>query len=526
MNMSNQDECIRLEMSDWLYNAGIVGLINILKHSEDEIEFNGQEVSFKFEVLENFEEKYFNYFIDIYEKTMIYTKLIEKIEKLRQIEVNKLNMEKVKEDIEYIKSKMKNAAYKDRVNNIELTDLKNPSKNDFNININLLSRLQEILKKEKRAILKSECIGYYDQKAKDSKAPNAIIDKYINTNMLGITQLIDDCKAYFQEEKNDFNLSCFSCEREINRIQKGLSFLNRMFFDTSRKTSNVWNFNTDIEICPICKLIYYCIPAGFTTIYGKGIFINENNNIKNAIMINDKVRFEILKNDIETGAFTYRAFVNALYESINDNTKYELADIQVVRYEEGKYRFNLLSKKILNILYDSKDELNSLLKVGFQEVDTYMKIYEEVIKKLLNNENMFLLIYKLLILKLSKPQNAHYKISHVINVMKINNKFMKGVMKMDITEKDILKSASGAGYYLKEAYKNKSAESKLDGISYRLLNALKTSNKNAFMDTVLNCYLYTGKMVPQIFVDCLKDDVIFKTIGYAFVSGLINGKND
>ncbi len=95
---------------------------------------------------------------------------------------------------------------------------------------------------------------------------------------------------------------------------------------------------------------------------------------------------------------------------------------------------------------------------------------------------------------------------------------------MENIEKDILKTYSGAGYYLKQAYIDKSSENKLNGISYRLLNALKTNNRGMFMDVILNCYLYTGKQVPSFFTDCMKDTELFKTIGYSFVAGLIDGE--
>ena len=46
------------------------------------------------------------------------------------------------------------------------------------------------------------------------------------------------------------------------------------------------------------------------------------------------------------------------------------------------------------------------------------------------------------------------------------------------------------------------------------------------MDTVLNCYLYAQRTVPPIFLEGLKDDLAFKNIGYAFVTGLIEGKEE
>jgi CRISPR-associated protein Cst1 len=76
------------------------------------------------------------------------------------------------------------------------------------------------------------------------------------------------------------------------------------------------------------------------------------------------------------------------------------------------------------------------------------------------------------------------------------------------------------GYELRESYKNKKAENKISGISYRLLNSLKTKNQNKFMDTMINAYMYSGKQIPVILLDALKGDNKLQSVGYAFVLGL------
>ncbi len=45
------------------------------------------------------------------------------------------------------------------------------------------------------------------------------------------------------------------------------------------------------------------------------------------------------------------------------------------------------------------------------------------------------------------------------------------------------------------------------------------------MDTLLNCYLYVKAPVPEVILDTLRSDEDFKTIGYAFVAGLIEGRD-
>lgn len=521
---------IKLTLGDWLYNAGIVGFLNVLKHSGDESKYrlDGQNAYFNIEVLEGFEEKYFKYLIDTYEKTMIYSTVSKLLEQLIFLYNQEVLEEKVIEvNTKKLKDKLKNSAYEELRDCIKIEDLKKITNENKASNLDILAQLNNYLlnAENKYKIIKKEIVGYYDQQSKMSKSPNAIADKYINTNTLDIIKLSKDIEKYLLEDKSKFDFNCFTCNEKIKKIESGLSFINNMFFDTSRKTSHIWNLYSDIEICPICRLVYYCIPLGFSTIYGNGIFINENQNIQRTLNLNNKVKMKILKDEQSNNKITYKAIITTLEESVNDLSKYELSDIQVVRLEDNKYRFNILSKQLLKILFNSKKDLNSILNVGFTDKnDENHRIYDEVMRKLLNNENLFSIINNLLLLEISPPKKKWFHLVHIKNVMKINYEYLKGVGAMNSNEKDILKTYSGAGFYLKKAYKDKSSDNKLNGISYRLLNALKTNNQGMFMDTVLNCYLYTGKQIPSFFTDCLKEIELFKTIGYAFVSGLMDGE--
>ena len=62
------DEKIELKLKDWLFNAGLLGFINILEEktkSSEKLEIDNKNRLIKFspKVLENFEYKYFDFFI-------------------------------------------------------------------------------------------------------------------------------------------------------------------------------------------------------------------------------------------------------------------------------------------------------------------------------------------------------------------------------------------------------------------------------------------------------------------------------
>lgn len=546
-----EENKITLTLGDWLYNAGIVGLINILEHTKKKsVAFNERAVSFSIEELGEFEEKYFNYFIDTYEQTLTWSKIVsykiqisyferEDYKNFTQESLDALN--KYIEDLKrYLKSNSHVAAYNLINNHYPILDTeKKIKKISFNKNEKLEDKIDEVRENTK---LINEVIAYYLlPEAKKYIAAKNVMYTVIKNAWTGVSMLnpqtkrkdmYQDYREYFLLEatkyyminKSKFKFNCFTCDRPIENLDTEMGFLNTRGFDTSRKTSHVWNYNNDVGICPICRLVYSCVPAGFTYVYSQGIFINNNSSLQKIVELSKRIKSDVFKSNNFNSNTTYKSIITAIQERENDSLTYELTDIQVVWYEKESYRFNILSKQMLTVIKQSRNELDRIIKASYKEIDTYFRLYEETVRRLFNNENLFLLIHKLLIYKLSKPEYVFYTMGNVNDLIRINFNYLKGVGYMVEKEKDILKGYSVAGNLLHESYKNRNCENKLAGIAYRLLNALKTNNQGMFMDLILSCYLYVKQKVPSFFIDCLKEKEQFKTIGYAFVSGLIDGK--
>jgi len=548
-------EKVRFCLDDWLFNSGLVGFYNILKKSEDIITVCDNYLEFGIEVLNNFEEKYFDYFISTYEKNLTWYKIVSFEDRINNYEQNKFEgfddktLEKTNKYIsdtvkKFIKSNSYIAAFellgiKEEVLFLEkqltplklkkgqvLTDITLDIKNAFDI----LRKIIDCLKKEE---------------VKKYIAAKNVIYSIINNGWNGICFLNPQTKEkdmykdyreyfvkpavdYFNSDKSKYKYDCFACGVKMKDMKNDISFLNAIGFDVNRKLSHVWNFNNDVAVCPLCKLIYSCVPAGFSYAIDNGIYVNDNFSMRNAIDVNDKIKKEVLETTEVDRSLTYRALVESIKEQFNTSTKYELADVQVVRYVNEKYRFNILTRNILELVYKCREELSSLISSGYKEVNTYFNIYDMVLDNLFNSQNLYLLMHKMLLYKLTNSGNCYFYGKHINNVMEINYSFMRRLGYMENTKDDIVITSNRCGYYLREAYKQKDPNtSKLSGISYRLLNALKVNDKNMFMDTVLNCYLYVKKSVPQILLEVLKDEEdIFKTVGYAFVSGLIEGQDN
>ncbi|EEP7575118.1 type I-B CRISPR-associated protein Cas8b1/Cst1, partial [Listeria monocytogenes] len=65
---------IEVRANDWLINAGLVGFLNIV--GKENVRIHEQTVYFTADLLEDFETKYFNFFIQEYKETLAWSKIV------------------------------------------------------------------------------------------------------------------------------------------------------------------------------------------------------------------------------------------------------------------------------------------------------------------------------------------------------------------------------------------------------------------------------------------------------------------
>lgn len=550
-------EKIKIYLSDWQFNAGIVGLYNILEFAGDEIIKGEDYIEIDIDQLERFEEKYFNYFIDKYKETTPWYRIVNYKHIMESHENNmfqNFNIESLSYLNDYIRM---TKDYLTRNNYVKVYPF---IKSDKDI-VSLVKELKPIPVKKMDKIENkidevkdrfktlNEIIDYCNSEdGKKYIAAKGVIYNVINNGWNGICFLnpqtkeldvykdykeyfVDTAVAYLKADRSKFKYNCFICDRKMANMKNDLSFLNETGFDVARKTSHVWEFANDVAICDLCKLVYSCLPAGFVYAYDKGIFINSNTSVENILRVNSRLRDDVLKiKDDNNRSLTYRALVNAINEQHSSKVQYELQDIQIVRYENEKYRFNILSKDILKVIRESKKEIDSLLNTGYKEIGTYFNIYDMTIDRLLNNYNMFTLIHKLLVYRITKSQSitTYYHMGDVMNLNIINVNYLKGVEGVDKVKqnRELVKKARAYGYYLRQEYLKKDPDAdknKIRGVSYRLLNALKTRNAEMFMHNIITSYMYIGEPIPKDLTIALESEEDLGIIGYAFVTGLNGG---
>ena len=569
------DEKIELKLKDWLFNAGLLGFINILgeeakSSGELEIDNKNRLIKFSPKVLENFEYKYFDFFIKRYGKTLTYGKILEfekyidkfeeNGEKIRSI--NELKM--INDKITFFKAKIKSESYKkaydfiekngtDKILGLEkeLKKIKEPKENIAEISNDDVKNNLKIMK---------EIIDFFKKKItdKEGNVKNYLAAKNIAYVIINnawssvsflnkanaVKDIYEEYKSYFVEpaleyinaNKSKFKYKCTISNMPMKDYKNTLGFLNDTGFDVNRKPSHVWNFVNDIAVTPLVILIYSCVPAGF--IYGadKGIFVNANHNIDQLSKINNGIAYNILEDESEEKNINlYKNLLKEIKKE-KDNTKYELSDIQIVKFEEGHYKFTLLSRNILKLLSENKEKLDDLLDKWYLIDRRYFYLYDTAITELLNNQNLFSLINKLCYYKISKTK-LYCKLKNIEDLLKINLDYIRRLKKMDkqeivekeeskkiseeLTEKDIFYIRRDAMIFREEYIRKSGNDKKIGSLLYRLQNALRINNVDMFMDALISAHAYAGKNISSLFAKALLNDENFQTLGHGFLLGLL-----
>ncbi|MGB5823945.1 MAG: type I-B CRISPR-associated protein Cas8b1/Cst1, partial [Proteocatella sp.] len=532
---------IRIETSDWLYNAGIVGLCNILENAEVDVLKRNNYIEFDEEELEDFGDKYFGYLVDKYEKFTTWSQIVseksyfETMDRKRILEaVDEANgktdafLKKINGKVEYMKNKVKSNSYKSAygLSGDDSLNLELESKNCKKIILKKNQKIEDVFDDIEKTAKIYVIIAEYLEKNNVKRyinAKNVMYDAIqpfwsgvnflhplaSNSDMYNIAteEFGTNTQKYLNSVNEKAKYNCIQCDRKLNKLSKPDSYditcLKGIGVDTGRKSSHFWNHMSDSYICPVCNLVYGCVPAGFNMISGQGFFVNENSEVSNLVFIN-KIALNRDKSIDQMEQENYYNIVNIMKSKEVGNTPKQIGNIQVIKYDSKNslrpYTFNILAKDKLILIEKNHKELSKLLNIKVKTSEgSYINVYYEVLQNVYNNRSQFQLLSKLF----RELLNQNTKRTGVIkSILTINDNFMKGKGKM-VGYKQI-EECQKHGEKLRKAYSNKKAENKISGISYKLVNALKTKNTAKFTDTLLHAYMYLGEGVPTVFVEVLK----------------------
>ena len=412
----------------------------------------------------------------------------------------------VKSSLPY--EEQKEVMYKDYISNIiEMDFIKDILSNKYDIN-----EIKEIINKKDQSQLTNQIIKIYQNilKKKDLNQ----IQEYLKEKALS------DCSMCNSEEILPSQYS------EGNFIPLAVSSDNMSNF--------FWNQNVNLQICDICKLILFCIPAGVTsiikTVKDNGeykeqnvySFVNYDTNITELIKTNNNFRDRSKKEKTN-----YNPYAEIILDIVDQNkqiSNWQLENIFVVEFD-AEYRafsrmeyFNITRPVAEFFTKYATDSLNKIkdYKYRVQVVDYILKNKDT--KIIINNR-----IRDNFTNDIKNNIDSYYatKARMNINLLKKGDKNMEGIEKNNKK----LGAIYNIGIATREKFKQKNMENKLDGYIYKMLNCIKQGNKNDFMDIIIRLHISIEESISPIFIESMKEgDLAFEDIGHSYLAGLASNR--
>lgn len=547
----------QVSLDTFLYNAGIIGFIQILEEAkasktenEEEVKngvkdycYKGQDlfISKKFLNKSDLSQLYIDGMIKKFgDKTRI-QKSINYMEHI----VDKIIKENCKEELDFIIESLEansvKTAYeilkKDKIKiNIEenINKVKNIIK-DKNFDIEEIKKyLNKILNdlknnKIKETLLMKNIIYSKIRLFWENKAFLLPVNSKNDLKKEFNKSFEEPLKLIIKETKGKYN--CITCGMETSNSMD-TTFLFEVGIDTGRKRSAFWNQNPDSFICPLCNFIYACSPIGFIDIGNNNLsFVNYNDSIEFLRKMNISEEF-----DIENKNQKY-VFYNKIIEKILSIKTKELNSFQVINRNDRHYSSNIIGKDALEVIQNKKSELKFISSFSVKTSnEEYINLFEECVDNILNFRNQWAIIFRVL-KNDNKNNNIIYSALFSILQIQISQKNIYkegGIMKI---KQNRSYSAGKSGDEMRRIIigdrtdrilskeENEEADNKLRGLVYQLINAVYTNNRDIFLSNITRLYTGMNISIPNVFANIFEDDEDFKEIGFAYILGLKGAYN-
>lgn len=509
-----------LRLSDGLYNAGILGFIRVLEHSQRPYETDGFSLRFDGDqVWPHFTQDYLDTLLARFGADTIGGNLLDQMMQVLNPTARETEgfHERLRAVANLIAEKMNRASYQAAVEIIRAAGDEYP----------FLARAKE-LKASKVPEEQLALLAEFYPKFREHRETFLLKDiayTRVQTYWNGIsflhktknlTPFVDSFEHEFIQKivnwkpaKGKNAAKCFQCGAALPSGIQGMAWINDMGVDVKRKTNGFWNFHVDLSPCPVCNLIYACIPLGFSGYAGEGFFINDTVSIRSLIQANQLLCLQPSDKDDTFAAQLSRYVI----ESSAEKAKRRLENIQVIRRtraeEHWEYRVNILPGAMLSALARCKKPLETLSKNPY--------LLRQTMENILNGCSLHPLLIRQAREMLGKGWPL-WLLYPILNIQ-IHLYTTRGTDAMSTLWKQA-QIAKQEGAALCKAIADDRNESKIVSLSYRLLNALQTRNPDLYMQALSRQCLSLGRQIPAVFLDALTDEETFMAIGEAFLIGL------
>ncbi len=518
-----------VQLNDGLYNAGLLGFVRVSERMgillEDE---RGNSLAVDLSMFEGgaFTEAYFDELCDRYESQTKYAKLMQELSRYagENPEIPDKTDKDYKAWVTSVKTKLESDTYKTAY---EMIAKQESEAFDFRPLIQKWKASKEPVQKIAYVPVLYEKLKQYGKTfvLKDI-VYNFVQPYWGNIAFLNRKKNKDPFEQTFEKEFIQPILSykpkkgkkvqhCLQCDAVLPGAiaDARMSWIKDVGIDVTRKTNGFWNFNVDLGTCPLCKLIYACIPIGFCGMAYEGVFINSNSSFRQLLQLN-----RLKPDDSTKGPFA--TIINTFVMQANQKeAENRLDNIQVIRRTKNnngnwEYRVNILSAELLGKFKLCKKSLQQLITIS-------PRLHRMTINEVLDGKNLYPLLYRQYrgALKDKRSLGIYFPVLCIQITMFAS---LDGKEKNCMTE-NYLWHVRRKGYDLQVGIAKRLNSKNTVTLSYGLLNALQAGDKNRFLQLVMRQYLSMNLQVPDLFIDAIADDEKFRAVGNAFLIGL-NGE--
>jgi len=512
----------KVYMRDWYFNSGIIGfLLTLFPDNEDDIKTNenlkigDNYIEFNPEILEGFEEKF---------KKIVFLGFF-KFESKRFI--NKINFILK----EYEKDKIKFNIKKQIDDKSTLKKFFDAM--DFELDIEQLGKIKEDIEQFSAEKIYTMLL----EKNKDNYIKDFITLKSKGIfSVANINSLMESINKIDSEKKLKPNDCCLSCQERKSEIEFNNAISNVIGFN--KDNSNwIWGFNSSkIKLCSVCALIYTCAFISFAQQIIKDgkdyinyfYFLNYNTNLEELYKEIKSFKLLLEKNESENDKKPFILLIKETIKLIKEQQIKKIQEninfIEVIenpilggQSSKGYNVFNYnIDKDLANFLSRWIDKIPS----GYYKIkDTSFNIDEELLKLTIErklsyqNLNNYFSIYISGSIKYKK-----FSISFISKfILDYINYFMGGSME---TKEKIINKAFRNGKELREVLKGVKKENQISGLVYSLLNDLKISDREKFLDKYIRLMM-SNKLDMKFAKEEMGNIDSFLQFGYSFINGLL-----
>lgn len=546
------DNKIKIYMGDFRKNAGIVGLVFLLKtvEAKENKDYGISDeylwLDYEYAVNRDWTDDYFKACITYFKEYVVYDEVISSIDFLLEYIPNDKKAENktetIKRKLDFINKKIFASSIKSGMESIQNeTDIsvyKDFEKNKLNIKtenkvlLDSLALLKEFLTQDsvKETFIMKNVIYNYINKIWDGisflKRENAKKDM----RQVFKEKFVSPLMEFWTSEQKKSDNFCIDCGKNIESKGVPITFMVGTADDLGKKTSSFWNFKPDSYLCPECAFVYALAPMGFSVMDDNLIFVNTSDSIKSLIDSNSETSATKTKLNkvLEDKKNPWHERVMNLI--LQENCKRGLKNIQVITKgisETGKYSFIVINKEILKIFENLTVQMELLAKTPVYKINNeFLNIYNIALDNIFNYRKQYYLVNYLIRNSLNTessilnyPASLIFDIENCRYVMrKLKPKDKEGKEMSEYTNDMNLN-----GTKLRKALKKNitgNFDDNMRGTVYQLLNALSVKNSRRFLDIVIRLYCSCQIPIPDGFAEMLESTEEFEVRGYAFLLGL------